>query len=105
MNDIPAQMPVRMVNEYAYCPRLFHLMYVGERWDDNLYTDEGRGLHARLDSEADPLPPPPENPDEPPVVARCGDRSSVRKSSDFSGVAGRSSGPVVRKSPSPLDDP
>ena len=31
MNDIPAQMPVRMVNEYAYCPRLFHLMYVGER--------------------------------------------------------------------------
>jgi len=24
MNDIPAQMPVRMVNEYAYCPRLFN---------------------------------------------------------------------------------
>ena len=90
MNDIPAQIPVRMVNEYAYCPRLFHLMYVGERWDDNLYTDEGRGLHARLDSEADPLPPPPENPDEPPVVARCGDRSSVRRSSDFF------SSPVVR---------
>ena len=84
MNDIPAQIPVRMVNEYAYCPRLFHLIYVGERWDDNLYTDEGRGLHARLDGEADPLPPPPENPDEPPVVAR-----SVSLGSESLGLSGK----------------
>ena len=84
MNEPPAQIPVRMVNEYAYCPRLFHLMYVGERWDDNLYTDEGRGLHARLDSEADPLPPPPENPDEPPAVAR-----SVSLGSETLGLSGK----------------
>ena len=27
-------------NEYAYCPRLFHLMHVEGRWADNAYTVE-----------------------------------------------------------------
>jgi len=36
--------PARLVNEYAYCPRLFHLMYVAKRWDDNPYTAEGRSV-------------------------------------------------------------
>jgi len=28
----PDLLPVRMLNEYAYCPRLFHLMHVEGRW-------------------------------------------------------------------------
>lgn len=80
----PDPLPVRLVNEYAYCPRLFHLMYVAERWDDNLYTAEGRSAHARLDAEADPLPTPPTDPDEPPVVAR-----SVSLGSETLGLSGK----------------
>ncbi|MFZ4394836.1 MAG: CRISPR-associated endonuclease Cas1 [Kiritimatiellia bacterium] len=49
-------LPVRMLNEYAYCLRLFHLMHVDGRWDDNLYTDEGRSAHKRVDAEDDALP-------------------------------------------------
>jgi len=70
MNAPPDPIPVRMVNEYAYCPRLFHLMYVGERWDSNAYTDEGRSLHRRTDAADDPLPAPIETGEEPPAVAR-----------------------------------
>lgn len=45
----PALLPVRMLNEYAYCPRLFHLMHVEGRWEDNVYTIEGRDVHRRVD--------------------------------------------------------
>jgi CRISPR-associated protein Cas1 len=51
-----------MLNEYAYCPRLFHLMHVEGRWADNLYTDEGRWAHRRVDAAEQTLPEtdPPE---------------------------------------------
>jgi len=42
-------LPIRMLNEYAYCPRLFHLMHVEGRWADNAYTVEGRSVHSRAD--------------------------------------------------------
>lgn len=42
-------LPLRMLNEYAYCPRLFHLMHVEGRWADNRYTIEGRHAHRRVD--------------------------------------------------------
>jgi len=47
-----------MLAEYAYCPRLFHLMHVQGRWADNAYTEEGRAIHARTDAEDDLLPLP-----------------------------------------------
>lgn len=51
-------LPVRMLNEYAYCPRLFHLMHVEERWADNAYTIEGRDAHRRVDRFDHVLPDP-----------------------------------------------
>jgi CRISPR-associated protein Cas1 len=39
-----------MLNEYAYCPRLFHFMHVEGRWEDNQFTVEGRGVHRRVDA-------------------------------------------------------
>lgn len=72
-------LPVRMLNEYAYCPRLFHLMHVEGRWADNVYTEEGREVHRRVDRLDDVLPDPerdeperdtPDDGDEPPVVSR-----------------------------------
>jgi CRISPR-associated protein Cas1 len=49
-------LPVRMLNEYAYCPRLFHLMHVEDRWADNAYTEEGRTVHRRVDQLDHVLP-------------------------------------------------
>ncbi|MFA7236697.1 MAG: CRISPR-associated endonuclease Cas1 [Phycisphaeraceae bacterium] len=49
-------LPVRMLNEYAYCPRLFHLMHVEGRWADNVYTIEGRHVHRRVDAVDHILP-------------------------------------------------
>lgn len=47
--DPPELLPVRMLNEFAYCPCLFHLMHVEGRWADNVYTIEGRSTHRRVD--------------------------------------------------------
>ncbi|ACY17341.1 CRISPR-associated endonuclease Cas4/Cas1 [Haliangium ochraceum] len=42
-------LPVRMLNEYAYCPRLFHLEWVQREWADNAYTLDGKRVHKRVD--------------------------------------------------------
>lgn len=47
-----------MLNEYACCPRLFHLMHVEGRWADNVYTLEGREVHRRVDRLDHVLPDP-----------------------------------------------
>lgn len=58
MDSLPDLLPVRMLNEYAYCPRLFHLMHVDGRWENNVYTEEGREVHRRVDSLDHVLPDP-----------------------------------------------
>lgn len=55
--DDDALLPVRMLNEFAYCPRLFHLMHVEGRWADNVYTVEGKAVHRRVDALDHILPP------------------------------------------------
>ena len=42
--------PVRMVNEYVYCPRLAFLEWVDGEWADSADTEEGRRAHVRLDA-------------------------------------------------------
>ncbi len=103
-------LPVRMLNEYAYCPRLFHLMHVDGRWDDNLYTDEGRSAHKRVDAEDDALPAPPaEGGDDPPVVARSVSLGSetlgLSAKLDLVEIEGGQSVPVETKRGSPPDNP
>jgi len=51
-----ALLPVRMLNEFVYCPRLFHLMHVEGRWADNHFTQEGRAVHRRVDDVDHVLP-------------------------------------------------
>ncbi len=60
---------VRMLNEYAYCPRLFHLMHVEGRWADNVFTESGREVHRRVDEASDLLPAPTGG-DDPPAIGR-----------------------------------
>lgn len=43
-------LPVRMLNEFTYCPRLFFLEWVQGEFVDNHYTVEGRNAHRRVDA-------------------------------------------------------
>ena len=47
--EVPDLLPARMLNEYTYCPRLFHLEWVGQQWADSIDTEEGRYHHRRVD--------------------------------------------------------
>jgi len=40
---------IDMVNRFTFCPRLFHLMYIEGRWEDNHFTLEGKAIHRRVD--------------------------------------------------------
>jgi len=60
--DEPAEagqlMPVRMLNEFAYCPRLFYLEWVQSEFVDNEFTVEGRFAHRRVDARSGTMPAP-----------------------------------------------
>ncbi len=53
-------MPVRMLNEFAYCPRLFYLEWVQGEFVDNEHTVEGRSAHRRVDARPGTMPAPGE---------------------------------------------
>lgn len=53
--------PLRMVNEYVYCPRLAYLMWVQAEWADSADTVEGRVRHKGVDAGAGKLPEVPED--------------------------------------------
>ena len=48
-SDLPDLIPVRMLNEFAYCPRLGYLEFVHGEWDDNFETMNGSFGHRRVD--------------------------------------------------------
>src|SRR5438552_3975081 len=63
--------PVRMVNEYVYCPRLAFLEWVDGEWADSGDTEEGRRAHVRVDAGGGALPAPESIDDKPDFVARA----------------------------------
>jgi CRISPR-associated protein Cas1 len=48
--------PVRMLNEFVYCPRLAYLMWVQGEFEHNEYTVEGKLKHRRVDEGGGVLP-------------------------------------------------
>src|SRR5687767_8821764 len=62
--------PVRMVNEWIYCPRLAFLEWVDGEWADSGDTEEGRRAHLRVDAGGGKLPPPDNIEDRPDFTAR-----------------------------------
>src|SRR6266702_248876 len=62
--------PVRMVNEYVYCPRLAFLEWVDSEWADSGDTEEGRRAHVRVDAGGGKLPAPAEIDDKPDFAIR-----------------------------------
>lgn len=51
--------PVRMLNEFVYCPRLAYLMWVQGEFENNEYTVEGTMRHRRVDNGGGVLPQAP----------------------------------------------
>lgn len=60
MTEVPELVPARMVNEFVYCPRLFHLEWVQGRFEHNTDTAEGRWRHRSVDQQTGRAPLPEE---------------------------------------------
>ena len=54
--ELPDYLPARMVNEYAYCPRLFFYEWVEGLFVESVDTVEGAIQHRRVDAKATALP-------------------------------------------------
>lgn len=50
--------PVRMVNEFVYCPRLAYLEWAQAEWRRNVDTVQGAHVHRRVDQPGGTLPAP-----------------------------------------------
>lgn len=59
-SDVPDLVPARMVNEFCYCPRLFHLEWAGAQFADNADTVDGRWQHRVVDHPSGRAPLPDE---------------------------------------------
>src|SRR5260370_27050335 len=55
--ELPDYLPARMVNEYAYCPRLFFYEWVEGLFAESVDTVEGAIQHRRVDAKATALLP------------------------------------------------
>ncbi len=53
---LPDYLPARMVNEFAYCPRLFYYEWVEGLFAESTDTLEGAIEHRRVDAKASALP-------------------------------------------------
>lgn len=58
LEEVPALVPARMLNEYAYCPRLFFLEWVDQLWAPSSDTAEGDHVHRRVDAGGGSVPLP-----------------------------------------------
>ncbi|MGH7162976.1 MAG: CRISPR-associated endonuclease Cas4g/Cas1g [Planctomycetota bacterium] len=57
--DLPDLLPARMLNEFAYCPRLFYLEWVQGEFRDSADTVEGRWRHRNVDRPSGEIPAEP----------------------------------------------
>jgi CRISPR-associated protein Cas1 len=60
LTEVPDLIPARMLNQYAYCPRLFFLEWVDQLWADSADTAEGDWRHRRVDAGGGAAPLPAE---------------------------------------------
>lgn len=74
-STIREPLPARMLNEFAYCPRLFHLEWVQQEWADNAFTLDGSRVHKRVDRPVGKATGQEDEDDEGPKVIRSLDIS------------------------------
>ena len=76
VDEVPELLPARMLNEYTYCPRLFHLEWVQQRFEHNADTQDGVRQHRAVDRPGGKAPLPDD--DDPLKRARSVQLSSHR---------------------------
>src|ERR1044072_6172236 len=54
--ELPDYLPARMVNEFAYCPRLFYYEWVEGLFAESADTGQGSFEHRRVDEKTSALP-------------------------------------------------
>jgi CRISPR-associated protein Cas1 len=74
--SLPDYLPARMINEFAYCPRLFFYEWVEGMFAESVDTVEGKIQHQRVDDKATALPEAAELPES--IHARSVTLSSER---------------------------
>ncbi len=74
--ELPDYLPARMVNEFAYCPRLFFYEWVEGLFQESVDTVEGTIQHKRVDEKSTALPGPESLPES--IHARSVQLSSER---------------------------
>ncbi|MGZ5443255.1 MAG: CRISPR-associated endonuclease Cas4g/Cas1g [Thermoanaerobaculia bacterium] len=52
--DVPTLVPARMLNEFAYCPRLAYLEWSQGEWEESADTVDGSRVHRRVDTPEGP---------------------------------------------------
>ena len=57
-DGLPETVPARMVNEFVYCPRLFHLEWVQSRFATNDDVEQGLYVHRVVDEPGGTIPDP-----------------------------------------------
>jgi CRISPR-associated protein Cas1 len=63
VGNVPRLLPARMLNEYAYCPRLFFLEWVQQQWAESADTAEGSFHHRQVDVARGDAPLPEDEPE------------------------------------------
>jgi CRISPR-associated protein Cas1 len=74
--ELPDYLPARMVNEFAYCPRLFFYEWVDGLFQESADTVEGAIQHKRVDAKTTALPAPADLPES--IHSRSATLSSER---------------------------
>jgi CRISPR-associated protein Cas1 len=77
--ELPDYLPARMVNEFAYCPRLFFYEWVEGLFQESADTVEGAIQHKRVDEKSTALPAPDSLPASDPEITSA---RSVQLSSE-----------------------
>jgi len=98
-SDDPASLiPARMLNEFAYCPRLGYLEFVDGEWDDNVFTKQGTFGHRRVDKADRKVIPVPEKVES---LESSDESNATIGSSDQREQLGGSDSPTSTDSPTP----
>lgn len=82
--------PVRMLNEFTYCPRLGYLEWVQGEWAENLETRQGTFGHRNVDkADRKPIPPPEDSEAEKQPATDTIHARSIMLSSDHEGLVAK----------------
>lgn len=104
-DGVPTLVPARMVNEFAYCPRLFYLEWVEAQFTDNADTAHGRYVHRYADTGGGAAPLPEEGDlIEARSLSLSSDRLGLSAKLDVVQGDGDAVRPIERKRGSPPDN-